>query len=90
MPYRLATAHCRRANGGTQTRDLLITNQLLYHLSYISKLILVCGTEGSLSWYGFTVNRFFMKLCVNADILRVFRVMDIISIPIMSQLVTTV
>jgi len=53
-------------------------------------LILVCGTEGSLSWYGFTVNRFFMKLCVNADILRVFRVMDIISIPIMSQLVTTV
>ena len=25
-----------RANGGTQTPDLLITNQLLYHLSYIS------------------------------------------------------
>ena len=25
-----------RANGGTQTPDLLITNQLLYRLSYIS------------------------------------------------------
>ena len=25
-----------RANGGTQTPGLLITNQLLYHLSYIS------------------------------------------------------
>ena len=51
MPYRLATAQygtlaCRkctnmhivqlRANGGIQTRDLLITNQLLYQLSYIS------------------------------------------------------
>ena len=33
--YRLRTGQLR-ANGGIQTRDLLITNQLLYQLSYIS------------------------------------------------------
>ena len=26
---------CKRADDGTRTRDLLITNQLLYQLSYV-------------------------------------------------------
>ena len=29
------------ANGETRTRDLLITNQLLYRLSYVSKLRII-------------------------------------------------
>ena len=36
LPMLLATIGCKRAGGGTRTPDLLITNQLLYQLSYAS------------------------------------------------------
>ena len=37
-----------RANEGTQTPDLLITNQLLYRLSYISESVSSIGESGEI------------------------------------------
>ena len=69
MPYRLATAQCvadieSRANGGTQTPDLLITNQLLYHLSYISAVHLrerVTRKEIYQSFFAMSIDIFVLK-----------------------------
>ena len=58
------------AGGVTRTPDLLITNQLLYQLSYTS-LLAFCGTPLSLSLA--TISDLLITKCIRALHLAVFR-----------------